>query len=569
MEEPIPKKVGRYQDDLKSPTYNSVHNYLLTKRGLSNESIDKFNLGVNEQGNISIPIKDISGNIIGIKFRANPFKEYSSKYWHTKGLNNSIFNLDSLKTNSELIITEGEFDAMILSQYGYSAISQTTGSSISINTLQELIKLKQPKRIIVALDTDTAGIRSMYNLAKDLDSLIDNIEFVEIEGAKDWTDLVTKTNSDLSLKIALQLENSSSPKGFIRKHYQRFENGFLKTIAVSDVSDEQVSFLAKPLFVRNGINLITASPKSLKSMIVVNLLVTAMERSKFLGILDTTSVNKALLIDQESIKAEVKNRIKSMQGNTDQFLMTAEQVFFDVDENITKKVLKTIEIEGIDVVVIDTLRRVNRDMDENSSKDVSQFFSKIIPIAQKATVILIHHETKSTGKFGGSSYRGSGDILGAVDSHIYIQTKSKSSKRTVIKISHPNARYSSSFEDIEVEFVNVDGLFKFNYLGSVESNSEEQEKEIQEERLSELLIFIESGKASGKSTSEIREYCKINFEGMGAHKAREHREILLERKEILRVDNFEGGKSTHFLSKEFSIQHDNNIDIREVEHEKQ
>ncbi len=333
------------------------------------------------------------------------------------------------------------------------------------------------------------------------------------------------------------------------------ESTELKTIELEDVTEENVSFLVNPYIVKNGINLITAPQKSLKSMIILYLCICTLKGDQFLDHFPTEKINKVLLIDQENRKSAVKNRTIRLGYEPQNITLIDQYIYFDKDEEITNKLISLIKEKEIDLVVIDTLRRTNSNLDENSSRDVNKFFARIQPLKDYATVIIIHHETKPTPMNKNTYYRGSGDIVGAVDSHISLKKGDTNNDSVNLTLKHENARYSQENEPIEIKFNFTDKRFSFTYNGDSKENFIQKLEAEKQERLENLLQFIQDSETEGRNIKEIEEFCKKNF-NKGEHTAKEYRDTLLLGGAI-QEHTKPSDKKTYFIYTDFAPQQSN------------
>jgi 5S rRNA maturation endonuclease (ribonuclease M5) len=118
---------------------------------------------------IAFPVFDKSGDIVNIRHRRSPNKTKGQKFWNEKGGKASLFNIQTLKDNSEsTIICEGEFDAMVAEQFGYSAVSSTAGAG----TFKEgwVKEFEEVKTVYICYDTDEAGKDGAKKVAKLFES---------------------------------------------------------------------------------------------------------------------------------------------------------------------------------------------------------------------------------------------------------------------------------------------------------------------------------------------------------------------------------------------------------------
>jgi len=142
------------------------HNLLKTKtalkylfdRGRSIESIKQFKLGYTTRYKDEwIVIPSYEDNVPKLLKLRNISKEPSNeKYIREKGSKSILFNGDVINEYENIIITEGEFDAMALIEAGFPNVVGTTGGAGTL--LPEWYdKLLYVQKIIVCFDSDKVG----------------------------------------------------------------------------------------------------------------------------------------------------------------------------------------------------------------------------------------------------------------------------------------------------------------------------------------------------------------------------------------------------------------------------
>lgn len=128
--------------------------YLKTKRGLTPDTIKKFQLGFH--GNrIAIPIRNDLGQCVNIRLYKRDAKKDTEKMisWKTGYGTVRIFPIKNV-LQDEILWTEGEWDTMLACQLGYNAIT-ATGSAGTFKS--EWLKHFKKKAIWLVLDVDPAG----------------------------------------------------------------------------------------------------------------------------------------------------------------------------------------------------------------------------------------------------------------------------------------------------------------------------------------------------------------------------------------------------------------------------
>ena len=138
-----PSDILSYQ--MKLMQHESLLKWLKDKKGLTSESIAKYQIGWDGKA-IVFPIRNLAGNYINVKFRGDPTRpgDYK-KVWSMRGSHPALFNPEALVSGKRIIVCEGEWDVMLLTQMGYSAVTGTAGTMgwaermcLSFNSSQEI-----------------------------------------------------------------------------------------------------------------------------------------------------------------------------------------------------------------------------------------------------------------------------------------------------------------------------------------------------------------------------------------------------------------------------------------------
>lgn len=151
------------------------------KRLLTDETIDKYRLGYhNEWFTIPIYIDDTFRNF---QCRKDIPDKKIRPWYH--GVGALLYNSDILPLVSDVIITEGVVDAILLSQLGFPAISHTMGSSFDEGWHKYFANLRN---ITYIADYDDAGIKASYKVAEILGK--ERVKVLTFEGFTEKYDTV-------------------------------------------------------------------------------------------------------------------------------------------------------------------------------------------------------------------------------------------------------------------------------------------------------------------------------------------------------------------------------------------
>jgi len=188
--------IRKMAEDLQANS--SVLRYLKNKRGLTDVTIKKYELGWDKiRRRISLPIRDERRKLVNIRFYS---PKNSSKMINLKGFGNParLYGADELVKDDRkpVLLCEGEFDRLVLSQNGFSAVTSTHGCN-SFRT--EWLDLFKGKDVVVVYDCDPEGQAAVEgNVLKAFkESAVSSVKNVVLPLAgskedKDITDYFTK-----------------------------------------------------------------------------------------------------------------------------------------------------------------------------------------------------------------------------------------------------------------------------------------------------------------------------------------------------------------------------------------
>lgn len=160
--------------------------------GLTVHPMTKRYLGGDEIEGILIPfIWD--GEVVAITTRAVPF-EYMK--FSTTAPDLTIGNIDEGygEGNEELWVVEGKFDQMALNRIGIGGVVFLNGASPSLIQVASILThvMKTKKRLVLALDSDNAGILNMLKLGVLASDLGVDVSYVLLDEGKDHAEAVIK-----------------------------------------------------------------------------------------------------------------------------------------------------------------------------------------------------------------------------------------------------------------------------------------------------------------------------------------------------------------------------------------
>jgi len=264
-----------------------------------------------------------------------------------------------------------------------------------------------------------------------------------------------------------------------------------RPVSISElVSKEygEYKYLVDKLIPREGITLISASPKSGKSWFVLYIMLNIARGASVFEL--ATSKSKILFIDEENTQGGLKKRIVKLVGDLSNIdIVFINNCSFKIDEEKDREWLKDyVKANTIDVVVFDSFRRIHS-KEENTSDGISEVYDclKDLMTTGVATVLIDHNRKLSQfEKVSMESIRGSSDKYAMAEAVIMLQTKDLENgkgKRTIVM---PVLRESFEVKNFAIEWYDSEESDKviFEYKGIVE------DMQLKKDRAVELIIQI-------------------------------------------------------------------------------
>jgi DNA primase len=230
------------QDKLLKDGFTSeelVNSGLFYKKDETNELINRF------KNRIIFPIQNYYNNFIGCGGRAvleNALAKYINSpetSYFKKGFN--LFNLNHARKESSntntLILVEGYMDVVSLYNKGIKNVAASLGTAIT--TAQINLAWKNFDKIIICFDGDQSGMDASYRAAERVLKVIQpgkDIYFAKIPKEQDPDDFVNQFGKDNFLSLLNQSKDLSE---VIFNHYSRNTN---------HSKPSEIAFLEKKLF---------------------------------------------------------------------------------------------------------------------------------------------------------------------------------------------------------------------------------------------------------------------------------------------------------------------------------
>lgn len=225
--------------------YEEAHRHIketdyLQRRGLSEETINRFNLGYDAKTKrVIIPISKSFYKGRAIDKTAQP------KYLIPAGAKATPFNVKALtEATKPIFIVEGEIDALSVIEVGGEAIAL---GGLNVRIFLEVLKTQKPVQpLIIALDNDNAGEKAEPDLAAGLQRLsIPHLLFKPYGEHKDASEVLQADREALKAAIeeAEQITNEAQDQERAEyletsaaHHIQAFINGIAQSVNTPFIS---------------------------------------------------------------------------------------------------------------------------------------------------------------------------------------------------------------------------------------------------------------------------------------------------------------------------------------------
>lgn len=337
--------------------------------------------------------------LYNIKFRA-----LEKKFKMVSGAELIFYNQDALLKYEDIIIVEGEIDALSFIQCGFNnVVSVPNGAGSKLDFLDTYIGLfDNVKRVYLAVDQDTPGITLRDELARRLGP--ERCLLVNFKDCKDANEYLLQYGSDFGdlIKDAIPIPT----KGIVTVDHlyndivDLFENGVEPGLKLDEPFDEYIRWETGRLAVVTGV------PSSGKSEFV-DYLITKMNLKLKWKAAYFTPENYPLKYHYAKLYEKIIGKRFRKSASTEmEFDMGFEYIrdnFFYImnEENFTvdyiishaKMLVKT---RGVKVVVVDPYNKLDHQYSDSETQYISRFLDKLINFAKflDVLVILVAHPRK-------------------------------------------------------------------------------------------------------------------------------------------------------------------------------
>lgn len=148
------------------------------KRGLTVATIEKFMIGFHE-GRFTIPIRDAKGTLVNVRRYKPNAREPKDKMmsWSRGTGSRRLFLPEVLEYHDEVVLVEGEMDAIIGQQYGLPTMSHTAGAA----AWDRRWNLEfEGKVVFICYDCDDAGRRGARKVEGEIQRFAKSVHVIAL-----------------------------------------------------------------------------------------------------------------------------------------------------------------------------------------------------------------------------------------------------------------------------------------------------------------------------------------------------------------------------------------------------
>ena len=381
-------------------------------RGISEEALKALKV---TEGQEWMPQKNGNANTVQFNYYRNgelvntKFRTGDKCFKLVSGAELIPYNLDGIKGTKEVIITEGEIDALSFYTAGRKdVISVPNGANANLTFLDDYIEayFDDKETIYIAVDTDTKGVGLRDELLRRF-----GVERCKImnygEGCKDANEHLIKYGQDSLLKYLnesheIKVDGVFQVSDFEQSLDALFENGMQRGVLVGHTNfDALCSFETKRLCIVSGI------PGSGKSEFIDEIAERLNMRygwrfAYFSPENAPLAYHASKLIEKftgkkfsrQTLKYGEYKQVKEHMENNFFFISPPDN--FKVD-NILEKAKYLVRKKGIKALVIDPYNRLESEQgNRNETLYISELLDKLTNFAQinDVLVVLMAHPTK-------------------------------------------------------------------------------------------------------------------------------------------------------------------------------
>lgn len=333
--------------------------------------------------------------------------------WNLEGIEPVLFQLPDVLKAKEVIICEGEKDALNLKNFGFTATTCPMGAGKWRNSYNESLK---GKHIILIPDNDNPGREHMAKIGASLNGNSASLKLLNIPGLPskgDVSDFIAtfKDKTEAAERLAIMIDNC---KRYKPPRKATLEDAILDIGQFHQLEISQRKVYLAPWLKEDAIILASGWRGTGKTFFALSVL-DAVSRGGIYGPWECQKSVPCLFLDGEMPPADIQERSDILNLNTDRknplhiysdayantLALPRANLNSDTWRQAMKRILTT---RGIKLWVIDNLASVAGGLDENSRQDWDPVNQWLLELRFAGiTTIMLHHTGKGGAQRGTSA----------------------------------------------------------------------------------------------------------------------------------------------------------------------
>ena len=480
QEKPMVKNRNEFENQLKNikPLSKECTDYIKL-RGITEETADNFKIKT-YKGMIAFPYYRYE-TVVGYKIRKPTKNPGKPKMTSMTGSKPYLFNSQNVKEGTELIICEGEFDAMIIHQTGFPNVVSVGAGANSMGTIIEQAKdfLDRFETLIIISDNDEAGknmdeyfTTTFGEKAKLIDKKLYSKEGSDIneEHAKKGTEKIRQIIESARFKIEGRRDLDKEPYRGITSRPGKYIPTGLKTVdnALNDL-------------IPGGTTLITGRSNGGKTTVVKQIMANAIDKGSKVYLVNGENEQEIFLNEfyqciigrddkyyniiklnkkyKKEPKQEVLSKLQAWHKGKFTMFNKGESKLKTMQQ-LLEMIKMEIKFNGHELVIVDNLMSVLSVQASEKNEAQADFMQNLCDMAKNynSHIILVLHPNKTYQKGQEMDFEqisGTSDLYNKADNIITVireYNEEKISEGINGKINVLKNRYEGELPYIDVHF---------------------------------------------------------------------------------------------------------------------
>jgi len=480
----------------------------LKEHGINSSTAESFEL-THDDNFLNIPIKDYKGNDLFTKSRNLNYPDNDQpKYKNEQGGHATLFNYFAVAEADTVIITEGEMDAIKLTQEGFPAVSSTSGSG---SFPDEFIPLLENKKIYICYDNDEPGTKGTNNVIEKLP----NAKIIQLPPmTKDVCNFFA--NANVSAKDFFKLMKNALTR--INWQVKQHSKDYRVMGGAELMAKEfpKMPWIIDSIIYKQGFSFIYGAEGIGKSFLALSIAKAVAEGSPWLGKFNVPEPINVLYLDKENPHSLMQKRSKGLGGIPDNLYWLESPAKFQLhdgkgnESDFAVALSEVVEQKNIGLIIIDSFVDLMVG-NESSAGDTQVFFDGLRVLYPDIAYLVLHHENKpaaATFRTPGQRLRGSTNINAQAFTMFRLEAIAKS--KIDLTLQQTKARDEQKMDKFMIRMLVENNpeeegktiVTGFEYVGVVATDNDDKSAEA-EEAINEALAEAPNNSISRKELMEL------------------------------------------------------------------